>query len=778
MSNSLDARCGASGPDVSVSGVLVKPSQAEELVAFLRRNRLLLVAGVLLVVGGVSLFTFLAPERYRATAMIRVVDERNALTGGLADVAAGALGQAADPLLSQIQVMKSRSVLGEVVDSTWLRVGVLDGDVPPGFLSEVRVASGAAADTFRLDFGLDGLSARSGGASVLGRPGERVELAGVSFASPLEPHAGTVVIVVADRDETIARLADRLRTRTRDKTDVVLVEYTDTDPVLAQAVVNGVVDAFIRATMRSGVTMASRRREFILEQLERTDSALAAASEELTQFRLRSELYNSQQLAVVQQSGLVELEMRLDDLVSERQVYESLLQELHSSDGGDLSGMRALLAAPSIASNIVVAQSYGKLMQYQTARDTLTSGRWGVSERHPEVLKLDTLIAGVRREIVSAVEAQIQSLGARAAALTERIADARAALQALPGAEQVERSLVQQVEVHRRAAEQLQHELQKAYIAESVEAGQVEVVDYATLPGTPVPQHWPLRIAGAIVLGLFLGGGVAAVRERLDGTVRRIAESEAASGTTCVGLVPSIERDRRKGSGGAAGAAGLVAAARRPTASGDAYRVIRTNLAYLDFGRTLLITSSQPGEGKTTTSANLAASFARLGRRVLLVDADLRRPRLHSVFGMSRGRGLCEIDLDNADALAHLAVPGIEGLHVMTAGGTGGNNPADVLDTPMAREKLKKMAELFDLVILDSPPILAAPDAAVLAHFVDGVLLVVRAGLSTVATVRRSAQQVAATGGRLIGHVLNDPDNVVPLHDGCYYGYYGGSYGS
>src|SRR5690606_23256455 len=229
-----------------------------------------------------------------------------------ADMAANALGKAADPLLSQIQVMKSRSVLGEAVDSTWLRVSVVEGEPAPEFLAGFRVTHAATGDTIVFRFAPEGVYGEVPGETVYAAPGERRTIAGVSYVAPLQVHSGTVLITVTDRDLAIEHLMKNLRTRTRDKTDVVLVEFSHEDPALAQAVVNAVVEAFTRATMRSGVTLASRKREFIQGQLARTDSALAEATAKLTEFRRNAELYNSQQKAAAQQAGLVELQMRVD----------------------------------------------------------------------------------------------------------------------------------------------------------------------------------------------------------------------------------------------------------------------------------------------------------------------------------------------------------------------------------------------------------------------------------------------------------------------------------
>nr|MBA3403928.1 CpsD/CapB family tyrosine-protein kinase [Gemmatimonadaceae bacterium] len=190
--------------------------------------------------------------------------------------------------------------------------------------------------------------------------------------------------------------------------------------------------------------------------------------------------------------------------------------------------------------------------------------------------------------------------------------------------------------------------------------------------------------------------------------------------------------------------------------------------------RTVVITSASPGEGKTTTAANLAVSFAQQGMRVLLVDCDLRRARLHKLFDLPREPGLTELILGNGDVEQLSRTTDVTGLYVMPAGQLP-PNPAELLGSDATRRVLAGLAEAYDMIIIDTPPLLAASDAAILATIADGVIVVLRAGATESAAAQQAMQQLNAVGARIVGAVLNDPDAQVPRY-GAYYRYdYAGS---
>lgn len=220
----------------------------------------------------------------------------------------------------------------------------------------------------------------------------------------------------------------------------------------------------------------------------------------------------------------------------------------------------------------------------------------------------------------------------------------------------------------------------------------------------------------------------------------------------------------------------LVAAAHTHSTGAEAYRTLRTNLIFsqaVQSLKTIVVTSASPGEGKTTTAANLAVTFAQQGMRVLLVDCDLRRARLHKMFNVPREPGLTELILDHEVPTEVIRGTPVENLSVLTSG-TLPPNPSELLGGPRMERVLEVLREQFDMIVLDSPPLLAASDASVLGTKTDGVLLVVRAGQTERGAAQQAVQQLAVVGARVVGAVLNDPDAKVPQYGGYYnYEYYG-----
>jgi capsular exopolysaccharide synthesis family protein len=209
------------------------------------------------------------------------------------------------------------------------------------------------------------------------------------------------------------------------------------------------------------------------------------------------------------------------------------------------------------------------------------------------------------------------------------------------------------------------------------------------------------------------------------------------------------------------------------SSAAEAYRAVRTNLIFSHAVRelkTLVITSSAPAEGKTLTSCNLAAAFAQQGLRVLLVDCDLRKSRVHRVFGLPREPGLTEVVLGYATEAQAIRETSVEGLSVL-ASGTSPPNPSELLGGVRMRALIASLRERFDLVIFDTPPTLAAADAAVLGAVVDGAVMVVRAGQTELGAAQDALHQLLTVGTRVVGCMLNDPDGKVARYGGYYYSY-------
>ena len=218
-------------------------------------------------------------------------------------------------------------------------------------------------------------------------------------------------------------------------------------------------------------------------------------------------------------------------------------------------------------------------------------------------------------------------------------------------------------------------------------------------------------------------------------------------------------------------AANLVAHADPKSAAAEAYRSLRTSIQFAGLDhkcRTILMTSASPGEGKSTTVANFGVVMAQTGSRVCLIDSDLRRPTLHRVFGLSNSKGLTTALLEGLPFGQVAQATAVPNLFVLTSGPVP-PNPAELVGSNRMRESLEAVVEEFDMILLDSPPLVSVSDAVALAAFTDGVVLVVHTGKVPHEVIRRAAGQLHAVKGRILGVVMNA---VNLKRDGYYYDYY------
>jgi capsular exopolysaccharide synthesis family protein len=343
------------------------------------------------------------------------------------------------------------------------------------------------------------------------------------------------------------------------------------------------------------------------------------------------------------------------------------------------------------------------------------------------------------------------------------------------------------VQSAQKLANDLKGELQKAQMSEAIEAGQVEIVQLARNPGYRVASGKERKLFTGIIVGLMFGFGAAVLMDNLDKRIRRRGDIEpmlgvpglvviprlASAGTARHPVLRALPKRRLPSAERTANAAlDLVTLTDPRSPSAEAFRTLRTNLMFSQAVRemrTLVVTSASPGEGKTVTASNLAVSFAQQGMRVLLIDCDLRRGRTHRMFNVPREPGVSDFVLGYAteDKVTHETI--VPGLYMIPSGKLP-PNPAELLGGDTAKQKLANLTEGYDLLILDTPPLLAASDAAILATLSDGVIMVLRAGGTETNAAQQATQQLVAIGARIVGAVLNDPDSQVAKF-GAYYEY-------
>ena len=294
------------------------------------------------------------------------------------------------------------------------------------------------------------------------------------------------------------------------------------------------------------------------------------------------------------------------------------------------------------------------------------------------------------------------------------------------------------------------------------------VEEPAKRPTAPIsPRIWMNTLLAAIV-GAMVGLGCAFLIEYLDDTIKPTTDVRAIFGVGTLGVIGRLEQQ---------GERVLVHRLGRRTGTEEAYRMLRTNIRFTSVDkplRTLLVTSSKPAEGKSSISANLAVAMAQEGQRVILVDADLRKPVQNKIFNIARNTGLTTALVERESAVEqYLQETPVEGLRLLPSGPIP-PNPSELLGSQRMRDILSQLQEQADIVLIDSPPLLAVADTSLLASVTSGVLLVLRSNKSNLGATQAALEQLVSVKANIIGTVLNDVDTSA---SGYYYYSYNAYYG-
>jgi tyrosine-protein kinase Etk/Wzc len=310
---------------------------------------------------------------------------------------------------------------------------------------------------------------------------------------------------------------------------------------------------------------------------------------------------------------------------------------------------------------------------------------------------------------------------------------------------------------------------QLAQISQGGETGGVRIIDDAMIPLIPISPQRKRAIVLAACIGLLLGVFAAVIADRFDDSVQTPDEVRDRLQLPILGSIPRVgdalfgrrPSDRFR----------LISHVEPQSLIAEAFRSLRTNIAFARAHhdlRTIVLTSPGPGDGKSTVSCNLATTFAQQGQRTLLVDADLRRAVVSDTFEIPRSPGLTDVLVGGArlaDAVRAVDVPNL----FVLPSGPFPPNPSELLGSPDMRGIVDEAKKTFDIIVIDSPPVLAVTDASVLSSMVDGTIVVVRVGRTARDAVRRAVAQLRVVNGRVLGAVLNDVD----FGSGVYYGGYG-----
>jgi tyrosine-protein kinase Etk/Wzc len=769
-----------------------------EIWILLRRGRWLILACAALALVLTAALTLRTAPVYEAATLVRIDEKQSSLP--VLDILQTA--GAGSEIATEMEILRTHTLAEEVVDSLGLRLRLLE----PGRLARsrildfVRVAPDASPAEYTLERGSDNhftIRDRANGGS-LGpfAPGEPIDLAGATLV--LAPGAAEhrrlrVEIVDAERAAR-ALLAATTISRPNREANIVVVRHQHTDTELVRTTPNTLARLFIERRRELKKTEARSTITFLQEQIDTLTRQLTSAEDALQRFRESGQIVSLEAEASTQVRELAQLQAQRNQIDAERAALAALLSEVQAitPTPGDPSPYRRLMAFPSLLRNQAASELLRSLTVVENERTEILMRR---TMKDPDAQILTGRIHELEEQLRVIAVTYLQGLGNQVASLDATLKSFGTQLARIPAKEVQLARLARQTGVLEEINTLLQTRLKEAEIAQAVEDISVRIVDPARAPNRPIKPRKPLNLMLGMMLGLMLGVGVVFLREFMDSTIRTREDMQALAGVPVLGLIPRIPeavranghgsgsgRPRRTGSAGSgqldALAAHLITGRDPRSPISEAYRGLRTNITFArpeSPARTLVFTSPAMGDGKSTTSANLATVLAQQGLRVLLVDADLRRGFLHTVFGTDdRESGLSNvllgtIALEEATRTLDL---GASGALDFLSTGTLPPNPVELLGSERMRELLARAERSYDMVILDAPPLTLVTDAAVLGTKADGVVVISRAGRTQKAALSYAMEQLHHVRAPVLGAVLNDVDFK---RDG-YYGGYGYQY--
>jgi capsular exopolysaccharide synthesis family protein len=541
---------------------------------------------------------------------------------------------------------------------------------------------------------------------------------------------------------------------------IVVISYVSPEPELAALIVNAVVKAYVEQLFEMKMSYSRYAVEWMTGKAREEGWRLAQAERSLQEFTKANELVTVENRVAGIPEQLSELGVELTKAETRRRELEGLVERLASA-GADPAAAEAL---PAVQGDAGYQAVHAQLLRAEQNVLEL-SRKYG--RKHPamiaatqEVESLERRKASEVRRVVASAREEYELAQAREQDLRRRLASSRG--DAVAAGEKLSRygELKRAVDTSRQFYDTLMSRAKEESLTQQLQGVQVFTLEPAEVPTEPDGPRAARTVLLGLVVGLVGALGTAFFVEYLDNTVRSPEDLEIKTGLPVIGVIP-LARGRGRTIEGA------VLHDPRQVAA-ESYRALRTSILLTsDEGppKSILVTSTAPEEGKTATAVNLAAAIAHSGYSVLLVDADLRKPRVDAVLDMPNARGLSQA-LDGEEV--EPADIGVKNLAVLTSGPVP-PNPSELLGSKRMETLLDGMRGRHDLVILDSPPILTVADGLVLAKKVDAVLFVTRAERSTYDLVRRGLKVLRDLGVRPLGFVLNGYDE---RRSGSYYSYY------
>jgi len=691
------------------------------------------------VVGIVAVYSLTATPVYRGTAQILVDLEKNPVMtfaeGGAAYIQ---MKDASEYYRTQMEILGSRSFGDRVVRKLQL-------DKNPHFLEQKeRGAKGLLKSLRKL-------------IADLFPPGARPE-------NPVP-----LAFIQQELDPELTELVLRnMEVELGKGSNILKIHYHSGNPLVASAMANGIASAYIEHNLDIRVKPFRDAVEWLSARMMESRAKVEDSQKVVQKYKEGKGIVSFEARENVITQKLQELMSQLVQSESKRQEAEVRYKQIQSV----IETPEMLASVPDIMNNPVIQALRTDELAVKRKLSDLNE-KYG--PKHPLMVRAKMELETVQNNLVAearkmrnAAKTEFDISRGREVSLRRTMEEQKLEVLDL-GRKAIDYGVIAgEAENNKQFYEMLLKKLQEASLSSGINVSNAQVVDGATVPDAPIKPKRMLNVLLAMLVGTMGGIFSAFFVEYMDDTVKTPEDIENILSLPFLGYVPSTSPED--------GPIYMFSGSRASVA--EAYRTIRTSIMLSTAEdnplQVLLVTSSTPNEGKTTTAANLAVAMAQMGERVLLIDTDMRRHNLHKVFALDNLIGISDLVLDhkNFDAAVR-TLSHIPKLSVIT-GGTLAPNPSELLGSNRMRELINSLRKQYDRIILDSPPLMAFSDSLVLSRIADGVIFVVWGGMTGRDLIKKSTQSITGMNGRILGVVLNNISMSAKHH--YYYNPYYASY--
>src|ERR1700681_2251186 len=589
----------------------------------------------------------------------------------------------------------------------------------------------------------------------------------------------------------LSRFRGNLKVTLIPNTRVMEIHYTSTDPQLAASAVNTLAATYVEQNFKTKFESTMQASDWLSKQLVDLQMKVETSQEKLVRYQKEHEIFGVDDKQNIITEKLDELNKEMTAAEFDRMQKEAVYRQTQSNDPVAVSA--AIVSETTGGGSGAASALLDKLREQEASlRIQVAELSTQFGPAYPKITQLNNQLKEIDHQLQSETNKAVDHLNGRYQAALQRENMLRESFEKQKqeanklNESAIEYSLLKRdVDSNRTLYEGLLEKLKEAGVTAGLRSNNFRIINAARVPTSPSEPNIPRNLAFALVLGVISGVGLAFLFENMDNTVRTPEQAQAISGLPSLGMIPLGSKSANHGSKGKRLAltaskevVETVTQVRPQSQMAESYRALRTSLLLSNLGappKVIMVTSARPQEGKTTTSINTAIVLAQKGVRVLLVDADLRRPSIHKTLGMGPRSGLSNVLTGSATLQQTITTsPILPNLFIMPAG-TPPPNPAELLASSNMRDLIVELRGLYDHIVIDTPPTLSVTDAVVLSPRADATILVIRSGQTTKPALRRARDILMQVNAHVAGVLLNAVDLTSP--DYYYYYEYQGKYG-